>query len=78
MLMNMNTISPFKNEDILDTSIGQFVGAVSPIDAYFSEVCRANAVVAVGLTFMAFSVLDFDVEKGLLKVVTNMLLWILW
>ena len=44
------------------------VGAVSSIGAYFSEVCRGKAVVPVALTFMAFAVLDFDFQKGMLKV----------
>ena len=48
---------------------GQCVGAVSSIGAYFSEVCTGKAVVPVALTFMAFAVLDFDVQKGMLKVV---------
>ena len=68
MLINMNTISLFRMKRYWTPQLG---------NAYFSEVCRVNAVVAVGLIFMAFSVLDFDVEQGLLKVVTNMLLCIL-
>ena len=69
-----------ENEDVLMTNMmqenttlpgvsGQCVGAVSSIGAYFSEVCRGKAVVPVALTFMAFAVLDFDVQKGMLKVV---------
>jgi hypothetical protein len=56
-----------KIEDVPSTS-DQCVGVNSSTDAYFSEVCRASALVSVGFDFMAFAVQDFDVAKGSLKV----------
>jgi hypothetical protein len=69
---SVTVIHFLKNEDMPSTS-NQCVGAISSNDAYFSEVCRASAVVPVGLTFMAFAVQDFDVVKGLLKVTEDIL-----
>ncbi|CAB4028672.1 Hypothetical predicted protein, partial [Paramuricea clavata] len=51
----------------MPSTSNQCVGVISSNDAYFSEVCKASAVVPVGLTFMAFAVQDFDDVKGLLK-----------
>ncbi|XP_028418123.1 uncharacterized protein LOC114543257 isoform X2 [Dendronephthya gigantea] len=56
----------FLTDDVLPAS-NQYVGAVSNVDAYFSEVCRASAVAGVGQTLMAFAIQDFDRVKGTLK-----------
>jgi hypothetical protein len=58
------TVIYFLKNEYMPSTSNQCVGAISSNDAYFSEVCRASAVVPVGLTFMAFAVQDLMLLRG--------------